>query len=1411
MLEQCLEGFKRQKLDPSKFEIIIVDDGSKSRSDELVRRYGNEMPVHYIYQQNAGLAAARNTGIEAAKGNVIVPFDDDNCPHPDCLTRHYGFHLANPSVEDAMLAFMEWTPGLEITPLMHYVTELDPRLWCYKNIQQGQLLPFGFLWGGCSSYKKELIQKAGGFNPDFRFGYEDTEAEFRMRQRGLRVHFDRYAINYVSKPVDYEEFCNRCYKQGKSLWRLKQLYPGSQPIREYTSIGNPRDAISNYRNIAGSVDLIKKMLSTGWSLPPTGAGSPSLDLLYRCLYASFEYWKNKGILDGMQAQGSLCADRSKSILVIAPELPAYDRASGSFRLFQIIKLLRESGHRVTFISRAPGAWANPASYIAKLEELGVHVFPADPKKIFEKWGVKPDIPDIHLETILREGSFDVAYLYFYELAGQYIAEIRAHSPRTHIVVDSVDLHFLRDQRGAALFPNPEMLNRLGETKAAELAVYRKADTVITVTGADREVLLRESPGLSIEVVPNIHPIPKQKPASFHSRQDFLFIGSFLHHPNFDAMQFFCSEAWPLISSKLPQARLYIVGDSPHSQLRALANDRIIVTGYVPDTAPYLQRCRVSIAPLRYGAGMKGKVGEALASGLPVVATPTAVEGTGLRSGRNVIVADRAPDFADAALSLYKDEELWNRLSANGREFVTGNYSPEAVAARLEDALFGRASTLEPHSPAAPCRGVTAAGSPNKDDNILIIDPFLPWFDRASGSLRLFSIINLLRQQGHHVTFIARDGRGQEPYRRVLETMGVEVYDTDPVMLARMGVRVEANPIDMKRLLSSRHYAVAFLSFYSIAGQYLPIISSLSPDTKILIDTVDIHFVREAREAQLSKDPEALKRAAATKQAELAIYSRADALITVTEQDWLHIQSYLPEKPHFVIPNIHHVPDNPVSITRSGLIFVGNFNHGPNPDAVRYFLGEIFPLVKNALPEITLRVVGNNPPDDIKALGNDDVIVTGYVPSVEPYLQKARVSVAPLRYGAGMKGKIGEAMANGLPVVTTSVGAEGIGLVHGETALIADTPAEFAEHIVRLCSDDSLWNTMAQNARSFIRDNFSPRLVSTMLHDMMDALSTMEQKGSSGEDHRVIPVTRPRVLDEVAASILILTRNQLHYTVQCLKSIQRYTDLPHEIIIVDNNSTDDTPAFLRQFSVDNPNMKVIFNNRNRGFAAGNNQGLTLASGKYLVLLNNDTVVTSGWLEHMIEVLRRFPRASMVGPMSNFVSGPQLVPEVSYRDADELEYFARQRAGQYAGQTQAVSRLIAFCMVMRRQVVEKIGGLDESFGLGNFEDDDFCVRAWLSGFEAIIAQDVYIHHTGSVTLKQEGLLHSTPFLRNWERFKAKWAIPAHTTIETGYELGEQMRKAAPIYIPLPDISIDHTVDSSGRYWHEIRQSVSCSGGF
>jgi O-antigen biosynthesis protein len=398
----------------------------------------------------------------------------------------------------------------------------------------------------------------------------------------------------------------------------------------------------------------------------------------------------------------------------------------------------------------------------------------------------------------------------------------------------------------------------------------------------------------------------------------------------------------------------------------------------------------------------------------------------------------------------------------------------------------------------PGSSITMASSRHIAGNVLIIYYSLPLFDRNSGSLRLFSMIGMLRQQGYHVTYISTCGHPQaQRYIRILQSMGVEVYlAADPAKTDKLMSPVDGRPMGLKQLLASRDYSVAFLSPYAIARLYLSAVRALSPLTRIAIDTVDIHFLRHMREAELSQDPVAMEQAESIKEAELGIYHQADALITVTEQDWQHIEAYLPAKPHFVIPNIHSIPDDRgCSPDRTGLLFIGGFCHPPNTDAVLYFVKEIFPLVKKTVPDVTLMVVGDNPPDSILELADDDITVTGYVPSTEPYLQKARVSIAPLRYGAGMKGKIGEAMAHGLPVVTTSVGAEGIGLVHAETALIADTPEEFAKHVVRLCSDSSFWSTISENARLFIEHNYSPQVVSSSVHDIMDRLAEIDPPGA----------------------------------------------------------------------------------------------------------------------------------------------------------------------------------------------------------------------------------------------------------------------------------------------------------------------------
>jgi GT2 family glycosyltransferase/Flp pilus assembly protein TadD/glycosyltransferase involved in cell wall biosynthesis len=266
------------------------------------------------------------------------------------------------------------------------------------------------------------------------------------------------------------------------------------------------------------------------------------------------------------------------------------------------------------------------------------------------------------------------------------------------------------------------------------------------------------------------------------------------------------------------------------------------------------------------------------------------------------------------------------------------------------------------------------------------------------------------------------------------------------------------------------------------------------------------------------------------------------------------------------------------------------------------------------------------------------------------------------------------------------------------------------------------------------------------------------------------------------SIIILTRNQLEHTRKCLESIWQQTPEPHELIIVDNGSTDGTVDFLKELQAGGRDVKVIFNPVNRGFAAGNNQGLVQAKGDFVLLLNNDTVVTPGWLRGMLSVFERDPNIGIAGPMSNYVSGPQLVSEKGYQSLDQLPEFARGWAVRHAGQIFEINRVVGFCLMARRAVVEKIGGLDEHFGSGNFEDDDFCIRARLAGYKAVVAKDVFIHHTGSQTFRGEKIDYLESMRRNWDLFKAKWNLPPEAKLEQGYRIAHAPFDPAKHFIGL-----------------------------
>ena len=254
-------------------------------------------------------------------------------------------------------------------------------------------------------------------------------------------------------------------------------------------------------------------------------------------------------------------------------------------------------------------------------------------------------------------------------------------------------------------------------------------------------------------------------------------------------------------------------------------------------------------------------------------------------------------------------------------------------------------------------------------------------------------------------------------------------------------------------------------------------------------------------------------------------------------------------------------------------------------------------------------------------------------------------------------------------------------------------------------------------------------------------------------------------DELA-SIIILCCNQLEYTRLCLESVLRHTRPPYELILVDNGSTDGTPQYLEEIRArpGPARVEVIYNEKNRGFPAGCNQGLAKAGGRFVVILNNDTMVTECWLEGLIGwAVQDWPKVGMVGAVTNSSRPPQQIA-VDYTGLDGLDAFATRRHRDFARQGLRVQRLTGFCLLARREVLDRIGGFDEQFGVGFFDDDDLSVRALKAGFQLLVALDVFVHHFGSRTFTGLGIDCPKQLKENFELFHAKWG----TEESAGYHL-------------------------------------------
>ncbi len=611
--EACLRSLAEQAGEAT-FEVIVVDDASSdATAANLARIDGIRVLAN---EDNLGFIGSCNAGAAMARGDFIVLLNNDTVVTAGWLEAMLACFAER---EDAGLVGARLVyPDGRLQEAGGIVFN-DGSGWNYGRLEHPDDPRFGFrrevdyCSGAAIMLPRKLWQALDGFDARYTPAYyEDTDLAFRVRQAGRKVYVEPHAV-----VVHYEGISNGT-DTGSGIKRYQTVNHG-------------------------------KFLET-WR-----------EVLER----------HPAPIDG-PARAHLAATwrASRRVLVVDASTPEPDQDSGSVRLLNIMRQMRDMGCQVSFL---PDNLARFDKYTPLLQAEGIEA-------LYHPF--VESLPSFYRE---RGGEFDLIMVSRHYILAHHLELIRLHAPQARLAFDTVDLHYLREARALELEPNAELRRQAEATRKQELGLINASDVTLVVSKVEKELLATDAPGARVEILSNVHEIHGTD-VGYDERRDLLFIGGFQHPPNIDAMLWFVGEVLPLIHEKLPEVKLNIVGSKIVPEVEALASDRVIVHGFVEDIEPLLEGARIALAPLRYGAGVKGKVNMAMSRGLPVVATPMAVEGIDAEHGRDVMVGADAESFAASVVELYGDPALWSRLSQNGTENVRRQFSFDAARRTLERLL-----------------------------------------------------------------------------------------------------------------------------------------------------------------------------------------------------------------------------------------------------------------------------------------------------------------------------------------------------------------------------------------------------------------------------------------------------------------------------------------------------------------------------------------------------------------------------------------------------------------------------------------------------------------------------------------------------------------------------------------------------
>ncbi len=367
------------------------------------------------------------------------------------------------------------------------------------------------------------------------------------------------------------------------------------------------------------------------------------------------------------------SSNQRRLLYVDWAIPKPDIDAGSVHAVLLMKIFASLGYAVTFL---PGNLKYEERYFEDLVDAGIRVV------------CYPAIRSVNDWLRTHAAKFDLCVLARGPVVWPYLQILKASAPHLRLIFNTVDLHYVRQLRQAEVENNDKARALAMVTRRQELDLVEHCDVTILLSDEEQYTVRKELPAASVAVVPLVFDDIPGAGNSFEGRSDILFIGSFAHEPNVDAVMYCVREILPLVQRRIPDIRFKVVGANPPQRIVDLARQSgaVDVLGFVRELQPLFEGVRLTVAPLRFGAGIKGKIGTSLCYGVPCVATPIAVEGMGLEPGTNVLVGATPEEFADAVCRCYLDASTWRRMSVNGHRFAADRFSVGAIRDRVRSLL-----------------------------------------------------------------------------------------------------------------------------------------------------------------------------------------------------------------------------------------------------------------------------------------------------------------------------------------------------------------------------------------------------------------------------------------------------------------------------------------------------------------------------------------------------------------------------------------------------------------------------------------------------------------------------------------------------------------------------------------------------